>query len=96
MAQGLQCWDGSGRLIVDLGDYNLRYVGSQTHTLGGGPQWNIGFGGMTAAGWLVYPQVGRVFQNYAVKCYDGGYRIAYMPTSTPPTQSVTFDIWCYV
>lgn len=28
MAQGLQCWDASGRLIVDIGDYNMRYMGS--------------------------------------------------------------------
>lgn len=95
MAQGLQCWNGSGTLIVDLQDYNLRYVGSQTQSLGGTWQWNIAYAGMTASGWIVHPQVGYTFQNYVVRCYDGGYIISYAPNTTPPTRSITFDIWKY-
>lgn len=95
MAQGLQCWNASGTLIVDLQDYNLRFVGSATYTLGGTYQWNIGYGGMTANGWIVYPQDGRGWQNYVVRCYDGGFIVTFAPLSTPPTQTITFDIWTY-
>lgn len=28
MTQGLQAWDGSGRMLVDIGDYSMRYVGT--------------------------------------------------------------------
>lgn len=24
---GLQCWDGSGNIVVDLGDYSVRFIG---------------------------------------------------------------------
>lgn len=95
MAQGLQCWNGSGTLIVDLQDYNMRYVGSQSLSLGGTWQWNIAYSGMTANGWIVYPQVGNLFQTYIVRCYDGGYIISHAPTTTPPTRTITFDIWTY-
>lgn len=27
MPAGLQCWDETGKLIVDIGDYNTRYLG---------------------------------------------------------------------
>lgn len=28
----VRCWDASGRLIADVGDYNVRYLGRQTIT----------------------------------------------------------------
>lgn len=28
----VRCWDASGRLIADVGDYNIRYLGRQTIT----------------------------------------------------------------
>jgi len=95
MAQGLQCWNASGTLIVDLQDYNLRYVGSQTQTLAGAQQWNIAYSGMTASGWIVYPQAGYTYQYYVVRCYDGGYIVTYTPTGIPSSASITFDIWRY-
>lgn len=97
MAQGLQCWNASGTLIVDLQDYNLRYVGSQTQTLNTGvSQWNFAYSGMTADGWIVYPQVGNLWQVFAVRCYDGGYRVSHLPSGTLlTTRSITFDIWRY-
>lgn len=32
MPQGLQCWDATGKLVVDIGDYNLRFVRSREFT----------------------------------------------------------------
>lgn len=32
MAQGLQCWNSAGVLVVDLGDYNMRYMGTYSIT----------------------------------------------------------------
>jgi hypothetical protein len=36
MAFGLQCWDGSGKLVVDLSDYNCRYIGTYDITMASG------------------------------------------------------------
>jgi len=36
MAFGLQCWDGSGRLVVDLSDYNCRFIGTYTAKMASG------------------------------------------------------------
>lgn len=33
MTCGLQCWDASGKLVVDIGDYNTRYLGRTTGTI---------------------------------------------------------------
>lgn len=33
MPAGLQCWDATGKLIVDIGDYNTRYLGRTTGTI---------------------------------------------------------------
>ena len=33
MPAGLQCWDANGKLIVDIGDYNTRYLGRITGTI---------------------------------------------------------------
>lgn len=32
MAQGLQCWNANAELVVDLGDYNIRFMGTYTIT----------------------------------------------------------------
>ena len=36
MAQGLQAWDASGNLILDIGDYSTRYIESMRVTLSSG------------------------------------------------------------
>jgi hypothetical protein len=36
MPQGLQCWDGAGRIAVDLSDYAIRYIGSTSVTFAAG------------------------------------------------------------
>lgn len=96
MAQGIQCWNAQGTLLVDLGDYNMRYVGSQTVSLpSGATQWNFTYTGMTSSGWIVYIQDTASFPQYVCRCYDGGYRIAFAPTSAPATKTVTVDIWRY-
>jgi hypothetical protein len=32
-AAGLQCWDSAGRIVVDLSDFSIRYIGSASVTL---------------------------------------------------------------
>jgi len=42
MSQGLQCWDEYGRLIVDVGDYNMRYIGTVNLNVGPGANaWSV-------------------------------------------------------
>ncbi|WP_139810733.1 hypothetical protein [Pantoea rwandensis] len=33
MPAGLQCWDATGKLVVDIGDYNTRYLGRASGTI---------------------------------------------------------------
>ena len=55
MPQGLQCWDGAGRIAVDLSDYAIRYIGSTTVTFAAGETAkDVSFSGITQDGSL-YP-----------------------------------------
>lgn len=51
MPAGLQCWDATGKLIVDIGDYNTRYLGRTTGTIDtNAAQLFIPFSGATLSG----------------------------------------------
>lgn len=59
MAFGLQCWDASGKLVVDLSDYNCRYIGTYDITIPRGQNSaTVGVAGIsatTAFGAIVKP-----------------------------------------
>lgn len=51
MPGGLQCWDSTGKLVVDIGDYNTRYLGRTTGTIDtNAAQLTIPFSGSTLSG----------------------------------------------
>ncbi|KMV71934.1 hypothetical protein WB66_05390 [bacteria symbiont BFo1 of Frankliniella occidentalis] len=90
MAAGLQCWDASGKLIVDIGDYNSRFLGETTVAIGNnaasvskafsGLTQNGSFGvvvGSSAAGG------GFATESYAVRTYNGGFTVYSTSTATP-------------
>jgi hypothetical protein len=53
MAQGLQCWDATGTLTVDLNDYNMRFMGTVSLAVSAGiTTWSIPFPSMRPNGWL--------------------------------------------
>lgn len=82
MPAGLQCWDATGKLIVDIGDYNSRYLGSvnvafPANTLVitfsySGLKANGSFGVVVAT-----TSGGGVssIAEHAVRTYDGGFRV---------------------
>ena len=42
MSQGLQCWDGNGNIVVDIGDYNMRFMGTYNiNVVSGTPRYTV-------------------------------------------------------
>lgn len=58
--------------------------------------WTFAYSGMTANGWIVYAQDGYSFQDLAVRTYDGGYIVRYLPVNyNQIARTITFDMWTY-
>ncbi|MGR4049035.1 hypothetical protein [Kosakonia cowanii] len=95
MAQGLQCWDGAGNLIVDLGDYNIRYMGTYyVSTSSGVPTYTIAVPGMRTTGWFVhYAPANDVFNDWSAFCNNGSFTAVYMPTNFPPSGTYAFNVY---
>lgn len=82
MPAGMQCWDETGKLVVDIGDYNCRFLGAtgisypaNTAVVTGsysGLKANGSFGVVVAT-----TSGGGVtsIAEFAVRTYDGGFRI---------------------
>lgn len=98
MAQGLQCWDGSGRLIVDLGDYNLRFVQNFAVTCSGTAlTWNFNFPGMDNTGWLIVPPFDAtgVVSNYVCIANTNSFTVRYLWTTHGGSDTFTVGIYTY-
>lgn len=96
MAAGLQCWDASGNLVVDLGDYSTRFIG----------RYNVNFPRSVDRVQLNVPGVtdsnsfasvmganlGSTYvTDYAPVCRSGGIDIIYVPGRNP-----SVDLTLYV
>lgn len=82
MPAGMQCWDETGKLIVDIGDYNCRFLGTTSISFPANtPVISGSYGGLTANGSFgvvaATTSGGGVFSiaEFAVRTYDGGYRV---------------------
>ena len=101
MPCGLQCWDANGKLIVDIGDYNTRYLGRTTVTMAANTnQVNGSFGGLTASGSFVVVASASSSayytpSNFAARAYDGGYRIFKLPAYTAAV-TLTLDMYAFI
>lgn len=101
MAGGLQCWDATGKLIVDIGDYNTRYLGRTTVTMAANTNQVTGsFGGLTTSGSFVVvvsasSSVYFTPSNFAVRAYDGGYRIFKLSAYTAAV-TLTLDMYAFI
>lgn len=82
MAVGLQCWDASGKLIVDIGDYNLLLFSTTSVIFPqNGTVLTVPYSGVTADGFfaaIVAP--GDLVNNFYVeklvtRTYNGGFRV---------------------
>lgn len=80
MPQGLQCWDSSGKLIVDIGDYNCRYHGEITVNYPANVWYkDVPYSGITQTGSfaVTVSTSAELDGPFATPCktYNGGIRI---------------------
>jgi len=96
MSQGLQCWDEYGRLIVDVGDYNMRYIGTVNLNVGPGANaWSVSVQGMRQNGWLAILRTSLYWNDYYCIPGNNAFTVQYLPVSSPYTATLTFDIYKY-
>jgi len=101
MAGGLQCWDATGKLIVDIGDYNTRCLGRTTITMAANTNLVAGsFAGLTASGSFVVvvsASSSSYFtpSNFAARSYDGGFRVFKLSSYTAAV-TLTLDMYAFL
>lgn len=101
MPCGLQCWDANGKLVVDIGDYNTRYLGRTTITMPDNINAVAGaFSGLTAAGSFVVvvsaaSSVNYTPANFCARAYDGGFRIFKLSRYTSSV-TLTLDMYAFL
>ncbi|BBE77236.1 MULTISPECIES: hypothetical protein [Phytobacter] len=96
MPQGLQCWDGAGRIAVDLSDYAIRYIGSASVTFAAGEMTkDVSFPGITQAGSFIsiLTSYDLVSNEYYCRAYDGGFTVFYLPTTGSPGFTFTVEVY---
>ncbi|EKY3088593.1 hypothetical protein RA970_001741 [Cronobacter dublinensis] len=94
---GLQCWDGSGRLIVDLGDYMVRYIGrTVVNAPAGISEMNVPYAGLTASGsFAAIVKLNGVVRIWSTSCYDGGFTLYFVP-GTSYADTITVDLYNFL
>lgn len=96
MAQGIQCWDQYGRLVTDLGDYNMRYMGSVSLSIGANQTaWSVGFAGMRPNGWLAVMRTSQYWNEFYCIPGTNAFTVQYLPTSGTYPTTITFDVYKY-
>lgn len=100
MAAGLQCWDATGKLIVDIGDYNTRYLGRTTVTMAANTNLVAGsFAGLTLSGSFVVVSASSSSNfspsNFAARSYDGGFRVFKLSSYTAAV-TLTLDMYAFI
>jgi len=101
MPCGLQCWDATGKLVVDIGDYNTRYLGRTSVTIPANVNVIAGsFGGITTAGSfasVVSASSSSYFKtnNFATKTYDGGYFVWRLSRDVTAV-TLTLDLYAFI
>lgn len=101
MPCGLQCWDASGKLVVDIGDYNTRYLGRTTVTIPANVNMVTGsYGGITSVGSfaaVVSTSSTSYFKtnNFATRTYDSGYRVWRLSRDVTAV-TLTLDLYAFI
>lgn len=95
MPQGLQCWDGAGRISVDLSDYASRYIGSTTVTFAAGETAkDVSFSGITQDGSFISIVTTDVTANeYYCRAFNGGFTAFYLPITGSPAFTFTVEVY---
>lgn len=96
MAQGLQCWDASGRLVVDLGDYNIRFMGTASLSITAGTTnvWTVNFTGVRPTGWLIIPVTNNFSEFYCVP-QTNSFSVRYTPTGGISARTLSFELYAF-
>lgn len=95
MPQGLQCWDGAGRISVNLSDYAIRYIGSTTVTFAAGETAkDVSFSGITQDGSFISIVTTDVTANeYYCRAFNGGFTAFYLPITGSPAFTFTVEVY---
>lgn len=95
MPQGLQCWDGAGRISVDLSDHAIRYIGSTTVTFAAGETAkDVSFSGITQDGSFISIVTTDVTANeYYCRAFNGGFTAFYLPITGSPAFTFTVEVY---
>lgn len=94
MAQGLQCWDATGTLTVDLNDYNMRFMGTVSLAVSAGiTTWSIPFPSMRPNGWLAVLRTNMPWNDYYCIPGTDSFTVQYLPTSGTYPTTLYFDVY---
>lgn len=104
MPSGLQCWDASGKLVVDIGDYNTRYMGRTTANVDGtvnsltvpytGATLNGSFAVIVAAKSNTPNLPGADPYEFAARTVNGG--ILLIRVGGPKSITLTLDVYAFI
>lgn len=94
---GLQCWDATGRLVVDLGDYLLKKQAEvQVPSKAGAyKQVNVPILGVTESCFAVLNCDIIQDKAWATSCYNGGVTI-YFTLGQYFSGTATLEIYSYI
>lgn len=94
---GLQCWDDKGNLVVDLGDYTVKFVGKYNVTVKRGTSiTSLSVSGIDGNNSFAAITGGNVaiFNEFYAKTKTNGVDVIYLPTSSP-WSDVTLQVEVY-
>lgn len=103
MPQGLQAWDASGSLIVDLGDYSTRFITSFTLTLPANTAAvQRAVAGITDTGHFAVITKGNdsiteglLMTNLTATTYNGGVWLIAIGVQVAYARTVTIDVYAF-
>lgn len=99
MPQGVQCWDASGNLVADIGDYNCRYIGTLTVSVPAlATVVTTAYPAATASGYFAVPVTvppGRYIGYYHCRAYDGGIR-TFILLRYAYAHTITVNVYAFI
>lgn len=96
MTQGLQAWDGSGRMLVDIGDYSMRYVGTFQFTVTTGVrQWWVPYAAFRDTGWIAVYLYERSSRYFSIIPGNGGFTLRNLISNQAYSYALTFEVYTY-
>ena len=101
MPGGLQCWDANGKMVVDIGDYNTRYLGRTSVFLPANTNGITGtFPELTVSGGFVVVvslSSATYFTpgNFAARALDGGFAV-FRLSRNPSAVTLVLDMYAFL